>query len=410
MAKWIKGSDQKILLERLERIKTIQPDGSFGFDMFEHREITSILTSMLTLNPDVPSDEYSNLIHRATFGAAASGIITEDSILKELKVQEANYLRQKIQPYQLVTDISLVLTSTPITFKLKSSRITIGQRLNKKTAKVRSEILENSHDSIVGKFPNRYTNVVVRVSGRTPTESATKALNDLDLLRGILNLWINGGTLTRISDGKNSPVNAIILGPVHTLHRPNGEAASDSWWYEPGYRGPVEVWKKTKDVQELLTFFKAYRRNLAKLQYQELIISAIIQYTRALNSRDWNYSFLQLWSILEKLTGTANHDEVISRAAFVFSDWSYELLKLKHLRHSRNKAIHEGSEIPSPDVEVQMYQLKQSVETLLLFHVKRFRKFQSISHVVDFLSAPRNPKIIQEQLKKLDAVRRFLKA
>ena len=174
MAKWIKGSDHKTILERLERIKTIQPDGRPSFHMFEHREITSILTSMLILHLEIPADEYSSLIDRASFSAALKGIITEDSILSELKIQEASYLQQKIQKYRLITDISLVLAPNPIIFKLKNSRVTIGKKLSRKTAKIRSEILENSHDSIVGKFPNRYTNVVVSVSGRTPMESATK--------------------------------------------------------------------------------------------------------------------------------------------------------------------------------------------------------------------------------------------
>lgn len=111
--------------------------------------------------------------------------------------------------------------------------------MERKTLNTRAKIILNAQSTIAGDMPSFYAPISVTVSARSSNEAGTKALDDLDLLRGIWNLFNNRRHTIRISSGVRSPVNAMILGPVHTLHKMNGEHATDAWWYEPTYRGPV---------------------------------------------------------------------------------------------------------------------------------------------------------------------------
>ncbi len=69
-----------------------------------------------------------------------------------------------------------------------------------------------------------YSPVRVSVRARSEHEAYEKATGALDLLRGIWNLRLNSAA--RSSSGKRKPVNVLQLGPLHSLHEPNGELAS----------------------------------------------------------------------------------------------------------------------------------------------------------------------------------------
>jgi len=65
----------------------------------------------------------------------------------------------------------------------------------------------------------------VHVLEKTIFEAAERALDTLDLIRGAWNYYYNRGRGFRITTGgKRTPVNAIVTGPFHTLHKPNGRA------------------------------------------------------------------------------------------------------------------------------------------------------------------------------------------
>lgn len=411
MAKWVDGFAPALITQRIEKTKSITTDGSTSFSGFEHTDNVAILTSMLNLNREIPEVECSKIINKAIFIAGAKGAISSESILREVSSLESAYLGQSMQPFRLITSLSLVLPLSPKIFNIGASRISIGWRANRKTAMARSEVIQSARSTVSGDLPSLYTPVAITVTARSKNEAATKALDDLDLLRAIWNLWKNRAYKTRISSGARSPVNAIILGPIHTLHKLNGERATDAWWYEPGYRGPINVWRDASCVPSMFIFTKSFRNRLRNLPYQEEIVSALIRYTRALDSRDWNYTFLQLWSVLEQLTGTTqqeSHKVTVKRASFVFADTDYALQTLLHLRAYRNKSIHTGAE--AENVEPLMYQLKQVIEALLIFHAGRSGKFQTMTEAAEFMDSPSDRASVDAKISKLQAVRKFLVA
>lgn len=410
MANWIEseGYESALIAKRIEKAKFVGSDGNTSFGGFEYRDHAAILTSMLNLNGAIPEVERRKIVNKAMFAAAAKGIVTPESILKQVVILESEYLRQPKERFRLITSISLALPSGPKVFGVNGSRISIGWRADKRSTEKRSQIVRSARRTIRGDLPSFYTAVAVSVTARSENEAATKALDDLDLLRGIWNLWENRHYTTRISSDA-TPVNKIILGPIHSLHRLNGDLVGDSWWYEPGYYGPVNVWRDASRVPKAFLFAKSFRSDLGKLPYREDITSALIRYTRALDLYDWNYAFLQLWSVLELLTGTTqneSHKTTVKRASFIFADTDYALQALLHLRANRNKSVHTGAEVEN--TETLMYQVKRAVEALFMFHIGRAGKFQKMADAAEFMDSPNNLATINRKIRQLQAVRKLL--
>ena len=366
---------------------------------------------MLHLNSGIPDNEARKILNLACFSAASVGKVTPDSLIAHAEKLEKKYLSTPKTKFRLVTSISVDFTAEPVTFRAGTVEISFGKTASPKAERCSAELIEDVKKSVFGELPRFYSQVTAVVKARNPDEAATHALNRIDLIRAIWNLWHNRGRTIRVSSGARSPVNVIILGPIHTLHKPAGELATDSWWYEPTYRGPVSVWHDPQRCTKMLMFTKNVRVALRKIPYRSLIEIAMVRYARALDSRDWNSCFLELWSILEGLTGTSlkdNHKITVRRSAMLFKDWDYSMQVLHHLRSYRNLAVHGGKE--GQHIEVVMYQAKNFVEVLLEFHLARAGQFKSITEVAAFLDAAPGLEEIDRQIKRLKTVKKYLTA
>jgi hypothetical protein len=118
---------------------------------------------------------------------------------------------------------------------------------------------------------------------------------------------------------RRRPVNRVILGPVHSLHHPDGSLASEDDWYEHDYVEPIprdmshQRWKRAEyedgEIQKML----------AASAYRTEIEGFLRRYTRALDTREWESAFVRLWGLLEEMTGTGDtdsHDVTVRRAVF----------------------------------------------------------------------------------------------
>jgi hypothetical protein len=84
--------------------------------------------------------------------------------------------------------------------------------------------------------PRGYQLIRVSTSGRTVHESTATALAALDLLRGMWTLFATYGSWS-MSGGpaRVPPIGPLHLGPVQTLHLPDGRPADDIYWYQPNW-------------------------------------------------------------------------------------------------------------------------------------------------------------------------------
>ena len=143
---------------------------------------------------------------------------------------------------------------------------------------------------------------------------------------------------------------------------------------------------------------------LAKSRYRSELEDAIRRYTKALDTREWDAAFVQLWGLLEDLTGTKSGDSytvTIKRTAFLYAkpERDLHMQVLNHLKDYRNRSVHGGE--GSEDIEAYLYQLKRYVEEVMAFHLQRGQEFSSIEEASRFLDQPADPAAIERKISDL---------
>jgi len=119
--------------------------------------------------------------------------------------------------------------------------------------------------------------------------------------------------------------------------------------------------------------------------------------------------FLQLWSVLEALTGTQNarYDETVRRASFFYKNREREQQILQHLRLRRNQATHHDKQYS--DSETIVYQMKPFCEILLLYLINHSSQFANFDEYTQYLDLPTDPDILKQQINLRRLVLRFRK-
>jgi hypothetical protein len=116
------------------------------------------------------------------------------------------------------------------------------------------------------------------------------------------------------------------------------------------------------------------------LPYAPELRQLLVRYA-ALSKTDPDVAFLQLWSMLEKITGTigARYDETLRRATWIFPDGDFSSDVLRFLRNYRNQYVHSAQSSDDRDQVAQL--MKSFVESHLLgllhndFHVQSLQEY-----------------------------------
>jgi hypothetical protein len=174
----------------------------------------------------------------------------------------------------------------------------------------------------------------------------------------------------------------------------------DLFWYEHEglmdrhvYSSAAEWPQIERRTSRILTRLRAipYRRDLER---------ALIGYVRALDTRDANNSFGNLWSVLELVTDSVgNYDQLVRRAAYLYSDADRPFMRLvlEHLRDVRNQLVHE-QQVRS-NIDSYLQQLKNITEALIRFHFVRGRQYRSLALAAEFLDTPVDREVLKRRLR-----------
>lgn len=384
--------DLNLLAECLENIKTSSGKSKASFSAFVFEDVISVIESYFHNDFDDTITDYEKIgiIRSAVFSAGSKGVITSESIIKEFKRNKAEFKARIYIPFILATSISIPYIAQLKNTRIASNTITFSKVLPSKFSqndfikKIKAYLASDTTKFI----PNSYTPTRIRVMARTDNEASQIATDTIDYLRGIKNFLINKNISFTLRSGKPKPINKIRLGPIHTLHYPDGSIASKHFWYDPHYFYDPLLnyrnidWDKIKKEEIFL------RNRLKKHPYGSDLKSIFIKYARSLDLYDYESSFLKLWSLLECLTNTnkKNYDTTIRRTAFLYEDRDFHIQVLEHLRAYRNLFVH--SDKSTSRVETSIYQLKRYVERAILFHIKSYTHFTTIGEAGEFLNLP----------------------
>ena len=405
----------------VEKIEAARKTGSDGnkvqFVGWGFQEFAALVYSMLDFSNDIPEIDARGFVSRAIFNSGAKGAVTTKSLIAEISRLEKEYQSLPVEKYVLVSSISLSPSWEIKKIKTANTSIIFENTLPAKFHKETEALLKNAEYSLFANRPTNYLSARVFVSAKSIHHAADQGLETLDLIRGIWNWLLNKRYSSRMSwAGKPEPVNNIILGPIHTLHKPSGElAATEVWWYEPNYLGAIRPFNpKQTEIDGISKSFTYVKKTLNKHKYPQVVQNAIIRYTRALDERDWTTAFLKLWSVLELLTdtGKASYDTTVKRTIFLYQEREYHFQVLQHLKKYRNSSIHLDK--GNSEIETYLYQLKNYVETLIGFHLNNKYGFESIQEAAEFLGLPHEEEVLKsqeqdfmEQIKKRKLARKF---
>ena len=152
-------------------------------------------------------------------------------------------------------------------------------------------------------------------------------------------------------------------------------------------------------------------RRLAISRERSLIEDAIIDYTNALDFRDNQRTFLELWNILERLVGSKDPTEskklTVKRASFLFpDDHPYAANVLKRLVDRRNELVHGRADIPG--LEASVHHARQFVERAIEFFLDNRFGFQSHHEFLSFLELPKDVRDVARRMRILSSAKMHL--
>jgi len=410
MSKWIKDFNPQPLIDRLNKTRAINQNGNVQFSGFDLLVNLAHIDSMLELSIDVPDYEKRGLIKSAIFKAGKQNI-TKKSLLKELNLLERQYYTVEEVKYYLRTSISINRYRRELNHKrIGDVYLSFPKELPKPFYESRKSVDFFRHIEKID-YPKDYMIARVCVKATSVQQASNKALLGLNLYRAYLNYANNLHHSYSFSVGsRRKPINQILLGPIHTLHKENGQLATEEFWAEEDYREPRKtfdppvVGEYEKKIQLAHDFIKKSK----KLPYKEIFEDALLRYNDALDSYDWNNSFVKLWGVLEFLTDTLkdSYKTTIKRAAFIYKDYEVAKQSLEILRNYRNSVIHKGFAVG--DIQVFIYDLKGYVEQLLFFLLNNKYAFSDLEEAAYFLDHPREKNLLNYRFKLLSNVKKFL--
>jgi hypothetical protein len=395
MAQWDKKYNPSILVQRLEKSRSINSEGRAQFSGFGIKTISSRLEAMIRISPEITLEDKHEIVLQSIFNVANSGVLSPEAILVETNRLEKDYLSSREQNYILATSLSVNKDCHKLpNIQIDKNRITFSASLPKSFVKaIGNQQFIGFY--MKGKLPSNYLCARIAVRAKSIYWAVEKALSSLNIFRGILNFVINYGQQTfSFGIANRIPINKILLGPIRTLHKPNGEVAvKDLFWYEEEYQESLQPYYNNTVVNNVRQFDRIIksvyeiRKNIQKSKIKEGLQNAILLYNDALDSYNYEVSYIKLWAVLELLTATGqddNHKVTIRRAAFIFNDPEQEKMHLELLRNFRNNLVHRG--YMNAKLEIFVYDLKLYVEKLLrflIFNQFRFESFSDVGYLLD---------------------------
>ena len=402
--------DPVILAKGLESLrKENEAEGIEGIEGIEKYEsYTTVMHSSIEFLENIPEFEKRKIIFYSIKAAAKEGKITPSTLIRNISKKEEEFIHLPFKKYVLATSLSFRYFDLIKRRIFKEGRLTFSSKLpNNFDLK---PIIERVNRQFANRLPRNYTKVRISVDARSEMEAVDKAFGVIDLLRGIWNLYLNRVCRIRIAAGNQPPpVNKILFGPVHTLHRKDGSLVNkEQYWFSSEYVKPIEPKNIKMDWNNINNTEKIVRRRLKNHLYRNKIEMLLRRYSRSLDTWDLYTSFIHLWSLLEQLTSTEKepYKKTIKRTLFLFENKDYHRQILKHLKNYRNELVHAGYQ--TEKIETLVYQLKIYVENLFFFHISNRMGFSSVEEASEFLNLSTDIKTIRKKILLFRKGEKFL--
>lgn len=322
-------------------------------------------------------------------------------VIRSVNKAAASHLRKRVDRYVLLSSLSI--SDFPAT-RIRVGDTEISPLKRRPTRFPQPDVLKleksrtplKRHDASA-----QYQIVKVKTAGRSIFEAAQRGLDALNLLRGLWTLLATRGSRSMsFGNLRYVRIGVIHAGPEHTLHHPNGELVGNIYWYDPDYGGDRELYKPNNGWKRIEADRRWAARRMRRLPYRNDIERLLIRYAAALDHSNLDVAFLQMWSILEKMTNTVGggYNETIRRATWSFADRHLARPLLESVRLRRNQFVHAAQS--SQDRQEVAYMIKSFVEPHLLHLLRNDFRVESLEEYGEFLRLPVNVETLEKRVEQ----------
>ncbi|GAC28598.1 hypothetical protein [Brumicola pallidula] len=272
---------------------------------------------------------------------------SDNHFIETLKATCLSELQKQEEEYTLLTSISLSHENLRgFNVKLLDCQIQFHHHSPSHLTHRSKVLLEQGSQISKDEMPSGYTIVTVLVRSRYCKEAMERALEALDVIRGLINLDVNASDL--LFGNEWQPVNKVMYGKIHTLHDKTGVALSRPVYFEPNFVNRVPI-NYSNDA--LLRKNVTYRLvKMKQIGFAENIVGAMIRFARALDEPDNNIAVIKLWATFETLLLVNGEDrsKISKMLSALHSNAEIEWLYLENIRLYRNTNVHSGLQDNSP--------------------------------------------------------------
>ena len=368
----------------------------------------TLLEAGVDFEVPIADGDRSRIITSALEAALRSTDYGARALIREINKATRDFSRLPEKKYIVATRLSFAHFEDISRRESSGSRLYVRRKLPHYLAETHEEAKRQIGSNVVHDYLNRghseeYAAAWIHVAGRSLPEAVQRAGEALDLRRSIWNFALNRRSGRPFPPPSRGPLNEVLAGPAFSLHHPDGALAGEPAWFDPQYAEPQHSYKLQEKWDEVRKDEEGIRLVLKRSPYRTTLEDSLRRYSRALDMADLSNSFLNMWSLIETLTGITprdTHDKVVKRAAFVYRsrERKTEEQVLHHLRRYRNSYVHSGED--SDQTGAYLHQLRGQTEQLLKFHLNHSRYFASLEEAAQFLDLPHTTQDIQQLIDR----------
>lgn len=218
---------------------------------------------------------------------------------------------------------------------------------------------------------------------------------------GVLNLITRGFGVIHRFGYPSAPLGTFLTASmICTIDR--GERRLGGYLSENHYpvlwKRNFSVWQKNNTAQ-ICKFSKHYVSDLARIDYADRVIQAIVLLQEGLESAHIDIALLKFWTGIEVLCAREEREaaeHTVERASSIFTNQDHAAMRLNFIQEFRNKIVHRGEAGGHALLCAQWGSIYlASMIEFCLFNRFRFRRR---SELIDYLSTPTDEKKLTETI------------
>jgi hypothetical protein len=368
--------------------------------------------NLLSCDKNISEIDLCYIIDDSLMACHLNRTLTSDSLLKEINNKISEYLKKQEMEFIVRATLSIDNKNSIDSINLEKAKLEFTREDDSIFAEKTKSIYDQFKDLYGYDYEKKYLPVRIKMKSRSTNSALVEAIDYLDFFRGICNFSLTKNIIYFNHGIKLYPINRVLFGPVITIHQLNGDLVNDSTYiFDPDFYGSVDwlVDNDPDDLQKCLGGFKLANKKIEKHKYRQDLINWFIMYARALDTRDYQSSFLKLSCLLEKLSCCdMSYKKIIARrVSYLFRNPEYHSFILEQLRDFRDKSIHHGATTQIFS-SAYLYQLKFYVDRLLDFHLNNEDDFASPQEVANLLDTPKDKELLDMKMKCYEITKKRL--